>query len=81
MKVREIMVPDAETVHPDQSIREIAQKMAHQGIGYFPVTAWPTGRDRHRSRHHLPRRRRWARPRRHQAAPDHVEGRRLLLRP
>jgi CBS domain-containing protein len=38
MKVREIMVPDVETVHRDQSIREIAQRMAHQGIGYFPVT-------------------------------------------
>jgi CBS domain-containing protein len=38
MKVKEIMVPDVETVHPDQSIREIAQRTAHQGIGYFPVT-------------------------------------------
>jgi CBS domain-containing protein len=38
MKVKEIMARDIETAHPNQTAREIAQKMDRQGIGYFPVT-------------------------------------------
>jgi CBS domain-containing protein len=38
MKVKEIMARDIETAHPNQTVREIAQKMDRQGIGYFPVT-------------------------------------------
>jgi CBS domain-containing protein len=37
MKVREVMSEDVETVRPSQSIKDIAQRMDRQGIGYFPV--------------------------------------------
>ncbi len=37
MKVREVMSPDVETVRPNQSAKEIAERMQRQGIGYFPV--------------------------------------------
>jgi CBS domain-containing protein len=37
MKVKDVMAPDVETVRPNQSVKEIAQRMARQAIGYFPV--------------------------------------------
>lgn len=37
MKVREAMSPDVETVRPSQSVEEVAQLMAKEGIGYLPV--------------------------------------------
>ncbi len=37
MKVRDVMSPDVETVRPNQSAKEIAERMQKQGIGYFPV--------------------------------------------
>jgi CBS domain-containing protein len=38
MKVREVMSPDVETARPSQAIKDIAQRMYTQGIGYFPVS-------------------------------------------
>ena len=38
MKVKEAMAPDVETVRPNQSVKEVAQRMDRQGIGYFPVS-------------------------------------------
>lgn len=37
MKVHEVMSRDVETVRPSQSVKDIAQRMDRQGIGYFPV--------------------------------------------
>jgi CBS domain-containing protein len=37
MKVYQVMSRDVETVRPNQSIKNIAQRMGRQGIGYFPV--------------------------------------------
>ncbi|HXZ01226.1 MAG TPA: CBS domain-containing protein [Stellaceae bacterium] len=37
MKVHEVMSRDVETVRPTQSIKDVAQRMDRQGIGYFPV--------------------------------------------
>lgn len=37
MKVKEVMAPDVETVRSNQTVKDIAQRMARQAIGYFPV--------------------------------------------
>jgi CBS domain-containing protein len=37
MKVQEVMGRDIETVRPTQSVKDVAQRMDRQGIGYFPV--------------------------------------------
>lgn len=37
MKVQEVMGRDVETVRPTQSVKDVAQRMDRQGIGYFPV--------------------------------------------
>ncbi len=37
MKVRDVMSPDVETVRPNQSVKEVAERMQKHGIGYFPV--------------------------------------------
>ncbi len=37
MKVQQVMSRDVETVRPNQAIKDIAQRMDRQGIGYFPV--------------------------------------------
>jgi CBS domain-containing protein len=38
MKVKEIMAPDVETVRSNQTVKDIAERMVRQGIGYFPVS-------------------------------------------
>lgn len=37
MKVRDVMSPDVETARPNQSVKEIAERMQKQGIGYVPI--------------------------------------------
>ncbi len=37
MKVHDVMSPDVETVRPNQSVKESAERMHKQAIGYFPV--------------------------------------------
>jgi CBS domain-containing protein len=38
MKVKDAMARDIETVRPTQTAKDVAQRMARQGIGYFPVS-------------------------------------------
>lgn len=37
MKVRDVMSPDVETARSNQSVKEIAEHMQKQGIGYYPI--------------------------------------------
>jgi len=37
MKVRDAMSPDVETARSNQSVKEVAERMQKQGIGYFPI--------------------------------------------
>jgi CBS domain-containing protein len=37
MKVRDIMSADVEVARPNQSAKDVAERMRQQGIGYFPV--------------------------------------------
>ncbi len=37
MKLKEIMTPDVEVIHPDDSLEAAAQKMRERNIGFLPV--------------------------------------------
>ena len=37
MKLKEIMTPDVEVIHPDDSLQTAAQKMQDRDIGFLPV--------------------------------------------
>lgn len=37
MKIKEIMTPDVEVVHPDETLQAAAQKMRKRDIGFLPV--------------------------------------------